>query len=107
MEWDVLTLTCYPEFQGEADVVFNVGWSVSATETVGEQTYTGYVSNNIDLELDPETPFTPYNELTKEQVIGWVKNALGQESVSLYEANVMQQIEKQKTPQSVNPSLPW
>jgi hypothetical protein len=51
--------------------------------------------------------FTPYENLTKEQVIGWVKNALGEEQVTSYEKNVEKQIESARNPTVVKPALPW
>ena len=63
----------YPEFDGEQDVVFQVHWTLTGTE--GE--YTGSVYGSVGVSLDAESPFTPYNELTLEQVIGWVQDALG------------------------------
>jgi hypothetical protein len=51
--------------------------------------------------------FTPYANLTEAQVIGWVKNALGEESVTGYETKVAQQIADQINPPVVTPQLPW
>jgi len=39
--------------------------------------------------------------------IGWVQDALGEEQVASYEANVAQQIADQQDPPVVNPPLPW
>jgi hypothetical protein len=47
--------------------------------------------------------YIPYASLTKEQVIGWVKDSLGQETV---EAALTAQIEAQKNPVSES-GLPW
>ena len=107
MEWNVTQLDCYPELDGKTDVVFTAHWNVTANETVGEETYTGYVYGSIGLTLDPEEPYTEYANLTKDQVIGWVKAAMGEETVTATEANVLQQIEDQKNPKVVSPALPW
>jgi hypothetical protein len=45
----------------------------------------------------------PFEQLTPEQVIGWVKNSLGQETV---EAALAAQIEAQKNPVQLS-GLPW
>jgi L-aminopeptidase/D-esterase-like protein len=47
--------------------------------------------------------YTPFASLTKEQVIGWVKDSLGQETV---EAALAAQIEAQKNPVQES-GLPW
>lgn len=101
--WNVVALDCYPEFEGEKDCVFNVHWTLTGTD--GD--YTGSVYGSVGVTLDPESPFTPYNELTLEQVIGWVQDALGAEQVAAYEANVAQQIADQQNPPVVSLPLPW
>ena len=47
--------------------------------------------------------YTPFADLTKEQVIGWVKDSLGQETV---ETALTAQIESQKNPVQES-GLPW
>ena len=101
--WNVVQMNEYPEFDGEQDVVFQVHWTLTGTE--GE--YTGSVYGSVGVSLDAESPFTPYNELTLEQVIGWVQDALGAEQVAAYEANVAQQIADQQNPPVVSLPLPW
>lgn len=103
IKWNINALDCYPEYQGEKDCVFTAHWDLTATE--GE--YSGRVYGSVGLTLDAEAPFTPYNQLTKDQVIGWVKDAMGAETVAAHEANVLQQIENQKNPPVVSPKLPW
>ena len=103
MEWNISQLDCYPEFEGKADVVFTAHWNVSAVD--GD--YNGYAYGSVGLTLDPEAAYTPYAELTKDQVVGWVKAALGEETVAATEANVAQQIEDKKNPKVVSPALPW
>ena len=101
--WNIVQLDCYPELDGKADVVFTAHWTLTATE----DEYTGSVYGSIGLTLDPEAPYTPYANLTKEQVVGWVKDAMGEETVAAHEAAVLQQIEDQKNPKVVSPALPW
>lgn len=103
MEWNIVQLDCYPEYQGVKDCVFTAHWDLTATE--GE--YSGRVYGSVGLTLDASAPFTPYNQLTKEQVVGWVKDAMGAETVAAYEASVAQQIENQINPPVVTPPLPW
>ena len=72
-----------------------------------EDEYVGYVYGSAGLTLDPEATYVPYADLTKEQVVGWVHTALGEEQVAAYEASVLAQIELQKNPTVVTPTLPW
>jgi len=101
--WAVQQMDCYPEEGGETDVVFTVHWTLTGTDG----TYTGYVYGSQAVTVDPDTPFTPYADLTETQVIGWVKSAMGEEQVASYEANVATQIADQIDPPVVTPPLPW
>ena len=101
--WTVVQMQAYPEMDGEADVVFVVHWVLSATDG----TYTGSVYGSVGVTLDPDAAFVPYASLTQAQVISWVQDALGEEQVASYEANVAQQIENQINPPVVTPPLPW
>ncbi len=105
--WGVVQMDAYPELDGKTDVVFTVHWNLFGAETAGETTYTGYTYGSVGVTLDPDAPYTPYDQLTQEQVVGWVKDALGEEQVAAYEANVAQQIENQINPPVVTPPLPW
>lgn len=101
--WAVIEMDCYPEEDGEMDVVFNVHWTLTGTDG----TYTGYVYGTQSVSIDPDAPFTPYADLTQAQVIGWVKDAMGEEQVASLEANVAEQIANQVNPPVVTPALPW
>ncbi len=101
--WSVVQMDAYPELDGETDVVFTVHWTLNGTDG----TYNGSVYGSVGVTLDPDAPFVPYASLTQAQVIGWVQDALGEEQVASYEANVAQQIENQINPPVVTPPLPW
>jgi hypothetical protein len=101
--WSVVQMDAYPEEDGETDVVFNVHWTLAGIDG----TYQGYAYGSQGVTIDPDVPFTPYEDLTEAQVIGWVQDAMGAEQVASYEANVAQQIEDQINPPVVTPPLPW
>jgi hypothetical protein len=101
--WTVAQLDCYPEYEGHEDVVFTAHWRCDGTD--GE--HASGVYGSVGLTLDPEAPYTPYADLTEAQVIGWVKDALGEDQVASYEENVANQIAALVNPPVVNPPLPW
>ncbi len=101
--WAVVQMDCYPEYDGDTDVVFTVHWTLNGTDG----TYSGSVYGSVGVTLDAGATFTPYEDLTEAQVVGWVQDALGEEQVASYEANVAQQIENQINPPVVTPPLPW
>jgi hypothetical protein len=101
--WNVVQMDCYPEFDGETDVVFTVHWTLAGEEAG----FSGSVYGSVGVTLDEGATFTPYADLTLAQVVGWVQDALGVEQVASYEANVAQQINDQVVPPVVTPPLPW
>ena len=101
--WTVAQLDAYPTYEGHTDVVFTVHWRMDGTD--GE--HTAGVYGSVGLTLDPEADYVPYADLTEAQVIGWVQDALGEEQVASYEANVAAQIDALVNPPVVSPALPW
>jgi hypothetical protein len=71
-------------------------WTVSATD--GEYLASSYGSCGFDGELT-----TPYESLTKEQVLEWVWQTVDKDA---YEASLAAQIEAQKNPVSAT-GVPW
>ena len=101
--WTIVQMDAYPEYEGQPDVVFTVHWTLSGHDAV----YAGGVYGSVAVAVAPGAALTPYDKLTEEQVVGWVKDALGEKQVADYEANVAQQIADQANPPVVTPPLPW
>ena len=103
--WTVTAMDCYPQADGETDVVFTVHWTCSGVQTEGETTYNGSVYSTTGVTYEAGTPYTPYADLTQEQVLGWVwANGVDQAAT---EAAVLAQIETSKNPPITKPPLPW
>lgn len=63
----------------------------------------------INFEVDPGPSFIPYNQLTEEIVLNWIKGTLGQETIDSICLDLTNQISFQKNP-PVTPKLtplPW
>ena len=101
--WVIEQLDCYPEQDGETDVVFTVHWRLNAQD--GEYGATAY--GTVGVSYAPGQPFTPYADLTEAQVVGWVQAALGAEQVAQMEAALAANIAAQINPPVVSPPLPW
>ena len=98
--WTVTAMDCYPQEGGNTDVVFTVHWACAGVQ--GD--YSASVINTTQVPT-PEGSFTPYADLTQEQVLGWVwANGVDQ---SATEAAVQQMIDNQINPPVVTPPLPW
>jgi hypothetical protein len=81
--------------------VFTAHYTVNATD----KTYSAGAYGSIGFER-PET-LVPFADLTEEQVIGWVKEALGgDEKVAEIEAALQSQINEQRTPTKAS-GTPW
>jgi hypothetical protein len=104
MNWTVSAMDCKVSEDNLSDVVITVHWRCSATEVDGDKTYSASVYSTCSVP-GPGTPFTPYADLTQEQVLGWIW-ANGVDKAAT-EAAVQQQIELQKHPVVVSPPLPW
>jgi len=99
--WAVVQMDAYPEYEGEPDVVFTVHWTLSGTDG----TYSGSSYGSVGITLTEGSTFTPYADLTLDQVLGWVwANGVDKDAT---EANVAAQIEAQINPTVVTPPLPW
>jgi hypothetical protein len=102
--WNVTQL--YTEtIDGKEDYVV-----IANCETIGvDGEYSASVPNVIQFSTEDVTVFIPYEDLTEEMVIDWIKESLGEEGVLLIEASIQAQIEAQKNP-PVTPQetpLPW
>lgn len=99
--WIVEWMSCYPQAEGETDVVFQVGWRCNATD--GTYNATQYGSVNVSYVAGD--PYTPYADLTQDQVLGWVwANGVNQDET---QAALDTDIANQVNPPVVNPPLPW
>jgi hypothetical protein len=99
--WIVEWMKTTPTTADPAEAVITVGWRCNGTD--GD--YSGTVYSTVSLPAaDPES-FTPYSDLTQEQVLGWVwENGVNKDAT---ESAVAQQIEMQKNPPVIQPPLPW
>ena len=105
--WTINPLEAYPTASGESDVVFTAHWQLHATEEVNEKTYTAQSIGTQGLTYEAGTPFTPFEELTLEQVQGWVENAMGEEQVNNMKAGLATNIANQINPPVLVLQSPW
>lgn len=99
--WSVTGMSCYPQAEGEADVVFNVSWSCAAMQ----DDYQSSFALSTKVTYTAGSPYTPYADLTEQQVLGWVFEAgINQAEI---EATLQAQIDAQITPAVIQPALPW
>lgn len=108
--WSVTSMPCYPQEDGKTDVVFEVFWNCTGSDVEGTdpdtaQSYVGSVNGSTNVPYVQGQPYTPYSQLTKEQVLNWIYAAgVNKDEI---EAQVQVQIDSRKVPPVVTPPLPW
>lgn len=101
--WVISLLEAYPEKEDKTDVVFMVHWRRQGTDG----THVVEIFGSQGVTLDPTAPFTPYADLTFEQVCGWLEDAMGAARVAEIDLALDKLIEDTKNPPVVRPPLPW
>jgi hypothetical protein len=106
--WIIERLLVKPTEGTLTDVVITADWRCNGTETIGTgddaKTYSGTCYGSASF-APPSENFTPYEDLTQEQVLGWCF-ANGVDKTAI-EENVSLQIENQINPPVIAPPLPW
>jgi hypothetical protein len=98
--WIIERLLVKPTEGSLTDVVITADWRCNGTQ----DQYSGTCYGSCSF-APPSDNFTPYEDLTQEQVLGWCyANGVDQAAI---EANVTQQIENQINPPVVTLPLPW
>jgi len=103
--WSVTAMDCYPQAEGETNVVFTVHWTCAGTETSGDKTYNASIYSTCAVTYTAGSPYTPYAQLTQQQVLGWIWGSGVDQAAT--EAAVNQQLAQQINPPVVQPPLPW
>jgi len=100
ISWIIERLLCKPVEGSLTDVVITADWRCNGTQD--QYSGTCYGSTSF---APPTENFTPYDQLTEAQVLGWCyANGVDQAAI---EANVTLQIENQINPPIIAPPLPW
>lgn len=100
INWIIERLLVKPTEGSLTDVVITADWRCNGTDG----TYSGTCYGSASF-APPTGSFTPYEDLTQEQVLGWCyANGVDQAAI---EANVTLQIENQINPPVIAPPLPW
>ena len=98
--WLIERLFCKPLEGSNPDVVITADWRCNGTD----ETFSGTCYGSCSF-APPSDSFTPYEDLTQEQVLDWCY-ANGVDKTAI-EANVTAQIENQINPPVVTLPLPW
>ena len=100
LSWIIERLLVKPTEGSLTDVVITADWRCNGSQ----ESYSGTCYGSCSF-APPTGSFTPYNELTEQQVLDWCY-ANGVDKTAI-EANVTAQIEAQINPPVVVLPLPW
>jgi len=100
ISWLIERLLVKPTEGDKTDVVITADWRCNGTQ----DQYSGTCYGSASF-APPSENFTPYPDLTQDQVLGWCfSNGVDQVAI---EANVSAQIADQINPPTITPPLPW
>lgn len=106
--WIIEYMQCKPVEGQYTDVVITAGWRCIGSQIAGTAPNNFYYTSSAYGECSfpiPEGSFTPYADLTQDQVLGWCwANGVNKTEI---EASVQQQIDNQVNPPVIQPPLPW
>jgi len=98
--WTVTAMDVYTQEGGNNYVVFNVHWTCSGV--FADTTGSVYSTCSVPA---PTDSFTPYADLTQDQVLGWIwADGVDKDAT---QAAVDAQIQQQIAPTVQTPPLPW
>ena len=104
IEWKVEGLDCYPTKDSKTDVVITVHWRCNGSEENDSKTYHSTSYGTVGVTYEDGDAFTPFADLTKDQVLGWVWESVDKNET---EASVQKSIDNQINPPIIQPDLPW
>ena len=102
--WIISAMENYPKADGLDNVVFQVHYRRQATEVDGEKTWLAETYGAQTMPAPSPEDYTPYEDLTFEQVCGWLEATL---DVAVIDAALEANIEEQKNPKVLQSPLPW
>ena len=70
-KWSITNMSATPEREGKKNVVFSVGCKCEGVSDIGASSF----EIHCGFEFDPAARFTPYEQLTEQQVLEWAWNS--------------------------------
>lgn len=98
--WTIGAMDCFSNKDGKQNVVNVVHWRCTGVD--GEHTTSVYSTCSV---TEPGELFTPYGDLTQEQVLEWIwDNGVDKDAT---EQSVQGALDVLANPPVVQPALPW
>ena len=105
--WSIQWMTASSApIEGHSEVVVIAGWQCLCTDATNPNLYSASAISTCEFPQPTQGgAFTPYADLTQDQVLGWCwANGVDKTQV---EAGLQKSVEEQTNPPFVQPPLPW
>tara|TARA_R110000782_G_scaffold83341_2_gene163358 strand:- start:5 stop:352 length:348 start_codon:yes stop_codon:yes gene_type:complete len=102
-DWKINQLDAKIQEDGLNNVIYVIHWTYFATDDSVEPISVSSIGT-LAVEYNPENPFIPYEDLTKNDVVGWLDNGY---DVADMKINLDNQIELIKNPVDEFLAPPW
>tara|TARA_Y200000002_G_C22500663_1_gene587005 strand:- start:220 stop:543 length:324 start_codon:yes stop_codon:yes gene_type:complete len=105
LTWAITSLDTIKSENSLSDIVYNIGWKLTGTDSGFSYVKTGKA---IHLASPESSSFTAYNSLVESDVISWLKAHLGSTEVTAIETVVSNEVALLVNSNSEeNKTLPW
>jgi hypothetical protein len=107
-DWTITKLYIKPDQDGLSQVVYAVAWKCEGTDDKFSPSYVAFSEGDVSVPTADPSAFTPYNQLTQEQIWGWIDGQIDKPEIEL---NLQIRIDQLGTQRDINnalnPALPW
>lgn len=103
--WTVNQMTVIPQIEGKTDVVIEAAWTCQGVQYAPGSDIRANAMNTTQFTLDSGSAFTPYTDLTQDQVLGWIW-ASGVDKQEI-EDKVQAALTAEANRSQTSPPLPW
>ena len=102
--WVISQMDCKPKEDSMTDVVVTIHYRRNAIEIIEDKSYYADVYGAYSCPLPSGEGFTPYEDLTNEQVCGWLEQGLNMDEIDL---NLAEQLNLLINPKIIVLPNPW
>ena len=96
--WKVVSYDGTKTVGSLSDVLTTLHWTATDTETVNGKEHSGSHYGSVGLAEPDPSSFIALADITTDNLITWLKAALGSDKVTEYETSIAGQITKSKEP---------
>jgi hypothetical protein len=101
--WEIPTVEFDLQLDGKTNVITSANWIARGEDENGN---TGFRQGYAEFNTEELSNFTPYEDVTEEQVLQWVFDVLGAENVNKIDQNVKDMINAAANP-TQGQGVPW